>query len=63
MSPGSFRTYHCNKKWLSCTNTFSVHSAEEDPDEYPFPLTLRTKQPTVTDALSPAAPAALQDNN
>lgn len=21
-------------------------SAEEDPDDYPFPLTLRTKQPT-----------------
>lgn len=40
-----------------------MDSAEEDPDEYPFPLTLRQKQPTVNDAQSPAAPAALQDTN
>jgi hypothetical protein len=26
-------------------------SAEEDPDEYPFPLTLRTKRPTTEEAL------------
>ncbi len=25
--------------------TFCVYSEEEDPDEYPFPLTLRTKPP------------------
>ena len=32
------------------TNHF--HSEEEDPDEYPFPLTLRTKRPT-----GPTSPA------
>lgn len=63
MSPGSFRTYTaCEQKTTHFVNTNIVHSAEEDPDEYPFPLTLRAK-PTATEALSPAAPATLQDNS
>ena len=43
MLPGSYR------KWPSCYRleylTNNVCSEEEDPEEYPFPLTLRTKQP------------------
>ena len=27
---------------------------EEDPDDYPFPLTLKTKKPTGSGAMSPA---------
>lgn len=27
---------------------------EEDPDDYPFPLTLKTKKPTGSGAISPA---------
>jgi glycogen synthase len=30
---------------------FIPFSEEEDPDEYPFPLTLRTKQPGATSPL------------
>lgn len=29
-------------------------SEEEDPDDYPFPLTLKTKKPTGSGAMSPA---------
>lgn len=32
-----------------------VNRAEEDPEEYPFPLTLRTKQPGGESPLPPAA--------
>lgn len=32
-----------------------LNREEEDPDEYPFPLTLRTKRPT--GPTSPAEPA------
>lgn len=37
----------------------SCNSAEEDPEEYPFPLTLHTKQPG---GESPLPPAALNGN-
>lgn len=31
-----------------------MHREEEDPDDYPFPLTLKTKKPTGSGAISPA---------
>ncbi|KAF1731129.1 Glycogen (starch) synthase [Beauveria bassiana] len=64
MTPGDFASLQEGREGLNTEDYVSWKlPAEEDPDEYPFPLTLRTKQPTVTDTLSPAAPAPLQGDN
>lgn len=36
-----------------------VRREEEDPDDYMFPLTLKTKKPTGSGTASPALPALL----
>lgn len=43
MLPGSFRKF-CRQSMNNIVLT-PFHSEEEDPDEYPFPLTLRSKKP------------------
>lgn len=36
-----------SRNWMSLRRRMlTKRSAEEDPDDYPFPLTLRTKQPS-----------------
>lgn len=40
--------------YLETTQTNAFDREEEDPDDYPFPLTLKTKKPTGSGAISPA---------
>lgn len=39
---------------LETTKANALAREEEDPDDYPFPLTLKTKKPTGSGAMSPA---------
>ena len=42
-------------KLITCKqHTNECYSEEEDPEDYPFPLTLRTKKPNGSGAASPA---------
>lgn len=54
---GSCRKFHSVLERVVSESGLMVSREEEDPDEYPFPLTLRTKRPTgPTSPVEPALP-------
>ncbi|KFY46144.1 hypothetical protein V495_02635 [Pseudogymnoascus sp. VKM F-4514 (FW-929)] len=64
MTPGDFGSLQEGREGLSTEDYIAWKlPEEEDPDEYPFPLTLRTRRPSGTslDAMSagPTSPAEL----
>ncbi|KID99334.1 glycogen synthase, partial [Metarhizium majus ARSEF 297] len=60
MTPGDFASLQEGREGLSTEDYVAWKlPAEEDPEEYPFPLTLHTKQPG---GESPLPPAALNGN-